>query len=386
MQSTMQDVPLTVTSIVRHATSIHAYSRVVTPTDSGYRTTTYGELSVRIKQLANALRGLGITGDQRVATFQWNNQEHLEAYCAVPSMGAVLHTLNIRLTAEQLGYIANHADDTIVIADLSLAPLLANTLPAMSSVHTVIAVGDGDREPLLTSDKTVLRYEDLIAAQDPEFDWPRLDEWSAAAMCYASGTTGNPKGVVYSHRSTYLHSLTGCTPNALSIGEPDRILPVVPMFHANAWGLIYSALMSGADLVLPDRYLQAGPLVAIIEDTQPTVAGAVPTSWNDVRHFLESEPGHDISSLRLVACGGSAVPVALMQQFESQFGVPIIQAWGMTETSPLATVSRPTSGIEGAALRAARYAELRSGCVTTMAAPYRGMGRQSARSKPAGLG
>lgn len=343
----MQDIPLTVASIVRHATSIHADSQVVTPTGSGYRTTTYGALKRRISQLANALRSLGITDDQRVATFQWSNQEHLEAYCAVPSMGAVLHTLNLRLTAEQLGYISDHADDKVIIADVSVAPLLAKALPTMSSVHTVIAAGDGDLEPLLASGKNVLRYEDLLADQDGEFDWPELDERSAAAMCYTSGTTGNPKGVVYSHRSTYLHSLTGCTPNVLSIGEEDRVLAIVPMFHANAWGLIYSALMCGADLVLPDRYLQAAPLVAIIEDTQPTVAGAVPTIWNDVQHFLESEPEHDISSLRLVACGGSAVPRSLMEHFESEFGVPILQAWGMTETSPLATVARAPKGTNG---------------------------------------
>lgn len=346
MKSTMQDVPLTVRSIVRHASSIHPDSEIITPADNGYRRTTYGQLGRRVNQLANALRGLDIVADERIATFQWNNQEHLEAYCAVPSMGAVLHTLNIRLTPEQLGYIADHADDRVVITDASLSPVLARALPAMPSVHTVIVAGKGDLEPLEASGKVVLSYDDLVGAQDPEFDWPEVDERSAAAMCYTSGTTGNPKGVVYSHRSVYLHSLTGCTPNALSIGETDRVLPIVPMFHANAWGLVYSALIAGADLVLPDRNLQAAPLVAIIEATQPTIAGAVPTIWNDVAQLLESEPGHDISSLRLVACGGSAVPLSLIRQFENEFGVPIVQAWGMTETSPLATVARPRGGIE----------------------------------------
>ncbi|MBY0291535.1 MAG: fatty acid--CoA ligase [Mycobacteriaceae bacterium] len=342
----MQDVPLTVRSIVRHASSIHPDSEIITPADNGYRRTTYGQVGRRVNQLANALRGLDIVADERIATFQWNNQEHLEAYCAVPSMGAVLHTLNIRLTPEQLGYIADHADDRVVITDASLSPVLARALPAMPSVHTVIVAGKGDLEPLEASGKVVLSYDDLVGAQDPEFDWPEVDERSAAAMCYTSGTTGNPKGVVYSHRSVYLHSLTGCTPNALSIGETDRVLPIVPMFHANAWGLVYSALIAGADLVLPDRNLQAAPLVAIIEATQPTIAGAVPTIWNDVAQLLESEPGHDISSLRLVACGGSAVPLSLIRQFENEFGVPIVQAWGMTETSPLATVARPRGGIE----------------------------------------
>lgn len=346
MQSTMQDVPLSVTSIVKHANSIHADRRVVTPTESGYRAATYGEVGRRVGQLANALHDLGVTGDQRVATFQWSNQEHLEAYCAVPSMGAVLHTLNIRLTAEQLGYIANHADDNIVIVDMSLAPLPARSLPAISSVHTVIAVGEGDPEPLRAAGKAVVSYEDLISTHPTEFDWPELDETSASAMCYTSGTTGNPKGVVYSHRSTYLHSLAVCTGNGLGIAEADRILAIVPMFQANAWGLIYAALMAGAELVLPHRWLQPGALVAIIEDTRPTVAGAVPTIWNDVRHFLGCEPGHDISSLRLVACGGSAVPVSLMRGFERDHGVPIVQAWGMTETSPLATVAKPPTGLD----------------------------------------
>ena len=208
-------------------------------------------------------------------------------------------------------------------------------------MHTVIATGEGDLAPLQGCGKTVLRYEEVLSGQEESFDWPELDELSAAAMCYTSGTTGDPKGVVYSHRSTYLHSLTACTANALSVSEADRVLAIVPMFHANAWGLIYAALMSGADLVLPDRYLQAEPLVSIIEDTRPTLAGAVPTIWNDVDRYLDSHPERDISSLRLVACGGSAVPVSLMRAFEEKYDVPIVQAWGMTETSPLATVARP---------------------------------------------
>ena len=341
MQSTMQNVPLTVSAIVQHAAAIHGDSEVVTPTGNGYRRTPYRIVLARVARRANALRSLGVTADQRVATFQWSNQEHLEAYCAIPSMGAVLHTLNIRLAPEQLAYIANHASDQIVLVDASVAPLLARALPAMASVHTVIVTGEGDLAPLQGCGKTVLRYEEVLSGQEESFDWPELDELSAAAMCYTSGTTGDPKGVVYSHRSTYLHSLTACTANALSVSEADRVLAIVPMFHANAWGLIYAALMSGADLVLPDRYLQAEPLVSIIEDTRPTLAGAVPTIWNDVDRYLDSHPERDISSLRLVACGGSAVPLSLMRAFEEKYDVPIVQAWGMTETSPLATVARP---------------------------------------------
>ncbi|MBV8930203.1 MAG: AMP-binding protein, partial [Mycobacteriaceae bacterium] len=341
MESTMQDFPLTVTGILRHGTGVYADRSVITATDDGYREITYGTLGARAARLAHGLRGLGITGDERVATFMWNNQEHMEAYFAIPCMGAVLHTLNIRLAGEQIAFIANQAEDRVVIADASVAPLLAAVLPNLATVHTVVAVGAGDLEPLRASGKTVMRYDELIGGQPTEFEWPDLDEKSAAAMCYTSGTTGNPKGVVYSHRSTYLHSLSVCTSNALAVTSGDRILPIVPMFHANAWGLTYAAVMGGADLLMPDRFLQADRLVDMIEQRRPTIAGAVPTIWNDVLHFLHRNPGRDVSSLRLVPCGGSAVPLAMMKEFQDGYGVPIRQAWGMTETSPLATVAWP---------------------------------------------
>ena len=230
------------------------------------------------------------------------------------------------------------------IADLSLAPILAPVLPKMETVHTVIVVGDGDASALDVPGKRLLRYDDLLAAESDEFDWPVLDENSAAAMCYTSGTTGHPKGVVYSHRSSYLHSMAVCSGNGMGLGFADRALPIVPMFHANAWGLPYAALMAGADLVLPDRFMDAASMVNLIETQRPTVAGAVPTIWNDVMNYLESNGGHDISSLRLVACGGSAVPVSLMQTFEDRHGVQIRQLWGMTETSPMATLAWPPPG------------------------------------------
>jgi fatty-acyl-CoA synthase len=294
--------------------------------------------------LANALRRIGVTGDQRVATFMWNNAEHLAAYLAVPAMGAVLHTLNIRLFPEQIVYVANEAEDQVVLVDLSLAKLLAPILADLDTVHTVIAVGDGDTSALEESGKTVLRYADVIADESVEFDWPDIDENCAAAMCYTSGTTGNPKGVVYSHRSSYLHTMAVCTSNGIGVGSSDCVLPIVPMFHANAWGLPYAALMAGADLVLPDRHMDATSLVDMIEKLRPTVAGAVPTIWNDVMHFLDENPGHDVSSLRVVPCGGSAVPVSLMRTFEDRHGVQIRQLWGMTETSPTATMAWPPPG------------------------------------------
>jgi fatty-acyl-CoA synthase len=211
----------------------------------------------------------------------------------------------------------------------------------MSTVHTVVAVGDGDLDALTASGKTVVRYDDLLDEQPNTYDWPDVDERSAAAMCYTSGTTGNPKGVVYSHRSAYLHSMSVCSGNGFALSEEDRVLPIVPMFHANAWGKPYAAVMAGADLLMPDRFMQADRLVDIVETHRATVAAAVPTIWNDVLKFLNSRPGHDISSLRVVACGGSAVPLAMMKEFEQSHDVVIRQAWGMTETSPLASVARP---------------------------------------------
>src|SRR5271156_3617382 len=340
MYSTMQSFPLTIAAILRHASSVHGARKVTTATGSGYRDCTYAQLGRHAAQLANALRRVGVAGDQRVATFMWNNAEHLAAYMAIPSMGAVLHTLNIRLFPEQIAFVANEAEDQVVLVDLSLAKLLTPILADLDTVHTVIAVGEGETAALDKSGKTVLRYADVIDDESTEFDWPDIHEHSPAAMCYTSGTTGNPKGVVYSHRSSYLHTMANCTGNALSISSSDCVLPIVPMFHANAWGLPYAALMAGADLVLPDCHLDAKSLVDMIEKLRPTGAGAVPTIWNDVMHHLEKD-SHDVSSLRLVACGGSARPGSLMRTFEEKHGVQIRQLWGMTETSPMATMAWP---------------------------------------------
>jgi fatty-acyl-CoA synthase len=362
MDSTMQDVPLTISAIMRHACDLHGDRTVTTATGDGYRHTTVGEIGQQAGRLANALRRIGITGDQRVATFMWNNAEHLTAYMSIPSMGAVLHTLNIRLSAEQIAFIANEAEDQVIIADVSLTAQLAAVLPLLETVHTVIAVGDGDIDALAESGATVLRYDDVLAAESPDFDWPDIDEKSAAAMCYTSGTTGNPKGVVYSHRSSYLHAMMTNTANAVGVGFADKVLPIVPMFHANAWGMPYGALMAGAELVMSDRFLDSKSLIDLIETQRPTVAAAVPTIWNDILHCLESAPGHDISSLRLVTCGGSAVPTSLMKAFEKEHDVQIVQAWGMTETSPLATIARPQPNTDGEQYWAQRATQGRAVC------------------------
>ena len=294
------------------------------------------------------MRDIGVAEGDRVATFMWNNQEHLETYFAAPCMGAVLHTLNIRLSGEQIAFIANQAEDRVVLVDMSLAPLFAAVLPDLTTVRTVVAVGAGDLDVLTASGKEVIRYDDLLDGRPISYDWPDLDEKSAAAMCYTSGTTGNPKGVVYSHRSSYLHSMAVCAANNIGLVEGDRVLPVVPMFHANAWGQPYAAVMAGADLLLPDRFLQAEPLVDMIEQQRPTIAAAVPTIWNDVLQYLHANPGKDISSLKTVCCGGSAVPLSMMKEYEEHYGVVIRQGWGMTETSPLAALATPPPEVTGA--------------------------------------
>jgi fatty-acyl-CoA synthase len=348
VRSTMMDMPLTVTGIMRYGTGLYGGREVVTCTEDGTRRQTYAYTGARAARLANALRALGVDGDQRVATLLWNNSEHLEAYLAIPSMGAVLHTLNLRLDPGQLAYIANHAADDIIICDSTLVPLLAQLLPQADTVRHVIVTGPAaaladHAEKLARPGVQVHSYEELLAPAAETFDWPDLDERSAAAMCYTSGTTGMPKGVVYSHRSAYLHSMGVCMGNSLCMSERDRVLPVVPMFHANAWGLPYAAIMSGADLIMPDRFLQPEPLARLIEAERPTLAGAVPTIWNGLLQHVRTHGG-DLSSLRMVPCGGSAVPRSLMEAFEKELGVLIVQAWGMTETSPIGSVAHPPAG------------------------------------------
>ncbi|MDQ2811816.1 MAG: long-chain fatty acid--CoA ligase [Actinomycetota bacterium] len=347
MRSTMMDVPLTIGSIMRYGTSIFGDRDVVTWTGEQTRRRSYAEAGRRAAQLANALRRLGVDADQRVGTFMWNNAEHLEAYLAVPSMGAVLHTLNIRLSTADVGYISTHAADHTVIVDASLVPKFAEILPHAPTIKNVIVSGAPLAQTPGADEFTgaeVYDYEELLAAEADSYPWPALDERSAAAMCYTSGTTGHPKGIVYSHRSSYLHSMGACLGNAFALSEQDRVLPVVPMFHANAWGLAYAGLLSGADLIMPDRHLQPATLVQLIGAERVTVAGGVPTIWAGVLAHLRAEGG-DLSSLRLVVAGGSAVPHAMQASYESEFGVRILQAWGMTETSPLASVANPPPGV-----------------------------------------
>jgi fatty-acyl-CoA synthase len=340
MLSTMQDFPLTITHIFRHGRSVFGESEVVTFEGESCRRASFSQVAERADRLAAALRRLGIREGDRVGTFAWNTQEHLEAYLAVPSMGAVLHTLNLRLFPEQLTYITNHAEDRVILVDATLIPLLARVAAELKTVEQFVIMGDGDASPLGSS---VLSYEELLAAESGDvYDYPDIDERSAAAMCYTSGTTGNPKGVVYSHRSTVLHSMAAGSGTTFGLTERDSILPIVPMFHANAWGLPYAGWMAGSDFVMPARFLQGEPLCKLIMAERPTVSGAVPTVWNDILAYADkNKDSVDLTSLRLVACGGSAVPRSLMEAFEQRHDVRIIQAWGMTETSPIAAVATP---------------------------------------------
>jgi fatty-acyl-CoA synthase len=302
-----------------------------------------------------------VTGDQRVGTFMWNNQEHLEAYLAVPAMGAVLHTLNVRLFPDQLAYIIDHAQDLVVLADGSVLPLLAKVLSQTPSVKHVVVNGPTDTSVLDGVDVEVHAWEDLIREQPETFDWAEVPERDAAAMCYTSGTTGNPKGVVYSHRSIYLHSMQVCMGDGFTLNARDRVLAVVPMFHAMAWGLPYAALMVGTSMIMPDRFLTPEPLAALIAAEKPTVAGAVPTIWTGLLAELDkkAELGQpiDVSSLRDVVVGGSACPPALMKAFEERHGVHITHAWGMTEISPLGSVGQLPANVEGEAAWAYRITQ-----------------------------
>ena len=335
MKGLMQETPLTLVHLFERAEKYHSEKVIVTATATGRDRTTYGEWAARTRQLGGVLKKLGISNDGRVATFAWNTARHLELYFAAPCTGRVLHTLNIRLFPEQLTYIVNHAEDEVIFVDRSLFALLAPLLPTFKTVKHLVVMDDGKGEvPESVPGMQLHDYEKLMKGT-PGVEFNVTDENLAASMCYTSGTTGNPKGVVYSHRSTFLHTMGAMTADSLGARESDIILPVVPMFHANAWGLAHAAVASGASLVMPGPDLSGKAIANLIVEEKVTVAAGVPTIWMTVLPELK---GRDTSALRAIPCGGSAVPKALSEAYRQATGLPILQAWGMTETSPIAAV------------------------------------------------
>ncbi len=334
MRGLMQDRPLVLPHVLHRAERLFGHKTLVTATAGGESRTTVADFAVRVRRLAAALDALGVPADGRVATFCWNTSRHLELYLAAPCTGRVLHTLNIRLFADQVVYVANHAEDDVVFVDRSLLPVFSPLRERLTTVRHVVVIDDGADHPLPDG---VLDYEELLAAAEP-FDgrFSVDDENRAAAMCYSSGTTGNPKGVVYSHRSTVLHSLITLTADAIGLAERDVLMPVVPMFHANAWGLPYGALLAGADVVFPGPDMTPQAVLGMLERHRVTITAGVPTIWMGALPLLGN---FDLSALRSVVCGGSAVPRALSEAYRAALGLPILHAWGMTETSPIATVS-----------------------------------------------
>jgi acyl-CoA synthetase (AMP-forming)/AMP-acid ligase II len=339
----MMEQPLTLKMAYDRARTLFPHKPVSTKTSDGIARSTYGEVCARSARLANALTSLGVRHGDRVGSFAWNSTRHLELYLGVPCMGAVLHTLNIRLLPEQVAWIANHGGDKVVFVDDTLLPVFEKIAPHLVSVDHVVIMGDGPTPA--TSIENVISYEELLASASEDYDWPELDESSACAMAYTSGTTGNPKGVVYSHRSMTLHAYMSCMVDANAVSERDVCLPIVPMFHANAWGIPWASALTGASLVFPGSCMTPADIAGLVTSEHVTFAAGVPTIWIGVLQEL-AKGTYDFSSIDRIVIGGSAVPLALIQAYQ-KLGLQIIQGWGMTETGPLASLSRLTSALDG---------------------------------------
>jgi len=336
----MQDWPLTVDRILDHAKAWHGDREIVTRSVEGpIVRTTYAEVHKRAKRISNALRAMGIQPGDRVATLAWNSARHLEAWYGIMGIGAVCHTLNPRLFSEQLIYIINHAEDQVIFTDLTFAPLLAQIREHIPTVKHFVVLTD---EAHLTDQLPgAVAYESLVAGHSDDCVWGGFDENTPAGLCYTSGTTGNPKGVLYTHRSNFLHTLVTASADVLGIGGRDIILPIVPMFHANAWGIAFSAPAVGAKLVMPGPKLDGASVHELIEAEGVTFSAAVPTVWQMLLAHLR-QTGGKLTTLKRVAIGGSAVPEAIVRGFRDEYGVDVTHAWGMTETSPLGTIASPS--------------------------------------------
>lgn len=338
MHGLMMDYPLTLDRILEHGNRLYPHKQVLTKLPSGtLHQYTYADFYRRVKRLGNLLTALGVEVGDRVGTFAWNNYQHLELYFGIPCAGAICHTLNIRLAPDQLSYIINHAEDKVIFVDGTLLPLFDRLAGQLESVQHVVLINA--ERGVTTKFPNVHFYEELMAAVSDEYEWRSTDEQMAMGLCYTSGTTGNPKGALYSHRSMYLHTLAVCQANSLAVTESDIVLPVVPQFHAMAWGLPYACVMNGADLIMPGPHLQPPALTGLIAEHKVTVAAGVPTIWTGLYHELKSNP-RDVSSIRALVVGGAAMPRSLIESYERELGVSVLHAWGMTEMSPLGTTSR----------------------------------------------
>ena len=341
MHGLMMDSALTINSLIEHAANFHKETEIVSRTVEGpIHRYSYGQAYLRVHQLANVLKGLGVDQGDRIGTLAWNGYRHFELYFAVSGMGAICHTINPRLFPDQIAYIINHAEDKIIFCDLTFVPVLETVADQLGSVKAVVIMTNKENMPE-TGLSNCHCYEDLMEVEAEEFDWPELDENQASSLCYSSGTTGNPKGVLYSHRSTILHSFAGCSADGLAISGRDTVLPVVPMFHVNAWGIPYACAMAGAKLVFPGGAMDGGSVAELLIDEKVTITAGVPTVWLMLLQHLK-ETGMTLPDLRRNIVGGSALPQSMIETFENEYDVSCIHAWGMTEMSPLGTVGRMT--------------------------------------------